>query len=52
MDRMSTTVLIEGEAAGMAMDYREGCKRMLDKISNEKILKKIYGMIAIYYAKA
>lgn len=34
------------------MDYREGCKRMLDKINNERMLKKIYGIIALYYAKA
>ena len=36
----------------MTMDYREGCKRMLDKIKDERVLKKIYGIIAIYYAKA
>ena len=34
------------------MDYREGCKRMLDKIENTQILKKLYNLIAIYYAKA
>ena len=52
MNKIGTSVLIEGEAAGMAMAYREGCKRMLDKIKSEGMLKKIYGIIAIYYAKA
>lgn len=33
------------------MDYREGCKRMLDKIMDERTLKKLYGIIALYYAK-
>ena len=50
-DKISTSVLIE-EAAEMTMDYREGCKRMLDKIKDERVLKKIYGIIALYYAKA
>lgn len=33
------------------MDYREGCKRMLDRIANEKLLRKLYQLIAIYYAR-
>lgn len=36
----------------MEIDYKEGCKRMLDKIMNKRMLKKIYNLIAIYYAKA
>lgn len=36
----------------MEIDYKEGCKRMLDKITDERMLKKIYNLIAIYYAKA
>lgn len=33
------------------MDYREGCKRMLDKIHSERVLRKIYALIALYYSK-
>lgn len=37
---------------GAPMDYKEGCKRMIDKINQEWILKRLYNLIAIYYAKA
>lgn len=51
-DKMGTTVRKAKEAKQMEIDYKEGCKRMLDKIIDERILKKIYNLIAIYYAKA
>lgn len=34
------------------MDYKAGCKRMIEKIENERLLKRLYNLIAIYYAKA
>ena len=51
-DKMGTTVRKTMEAQQMEIDYKEGCKRMLDKITDERMLKKIYNLIAIYYAKA
>ena len=51
-DKMGTTVRKAKEAKQMEIDYKEGCKRMLDKIMDKRMLKKIYNLIAIYYAKA
>ena len=51
-DKMGTKVRKAKEEQQMEIDYNEGCKRMLDKIMDERMLKKIYNLIAIYYAKA
>lgn len=51
-DKMGTTVRKAKEVQKMEIDYKEGCKRMLDKIMDARMLKKIYNLIAIYYAKA